>query len=374
MSINFTNSVNKNLAISNPSYLLSTPESIVDLIACHSDPHVAFRLYTLSQRAYEVISEDQSSKFQEKARQILEVATNAIPHIERNKEKVRELMSLAIDHTFIGDKMLANKFLLEAENIINSGSQVRSHSYISLAKVHIQIGNFDKALVLFQKAKDLRNRAHCFSAQELLTSIGGPLIDQLKKYPSFDNDFIMECACFLEEMLPKWERDAEIENANILSFIAKAYAKQGDSAKATQFFREATNAILSCKNTFLRVSALTDIVKDFAEVRMYTALTAIFLEARDPKRTVDETHLRSYLLQPVFDSLKKEIQNNITQKNYEKAELLLQAARSFAFAFDDHFLSKPDVCTSLFEVAKLYMQFNSSKAAEIMQEASENKK
>ncbi|MGD2168983.1 MAG: hypothetical protein PVI40_01920 [Chlamydiota bacterium] len=368
MSINSTNAVNNNVVTPKSSYLQSTPESIVDLIAEHSDPHAAFRLYTLSQRAYEVISTDKSSRFHEKAMQVLEVAKDAISYIGGIEKKVRELYSLAIDHAFVGDTRLATQFLVNAESIINSAPQFRSGSYISLAKVHIQIGNFDKALVLFKKARDIRI-ARRFSAQELLKSTGRPLIDQLKKYPSFDNDFIMRCAYFLERMLPKWERDAEIKNANILSFIAKAYAKQGDLAKATLFFQEATNAILSCKNTLLRVSALTDLVKDFAEVGMYAALTAIFLEARDSKRTVDETHLRSYLLHPVFDALKKEIQNSITQKNYEKAEHLLQAARSLAFVFDDHFISKPDVCTSLFDIAKLYMQYNPAKAAEVVQEA-----
>ncbi|MGD2169498.1 MAG: hypothetical protein PVI40_04585 [Chlamydiota bacterium] len=165
--------------------LNSSPADVIQVIAEHEDLLEASKLY-------------QASGLTEKAAKVLELFKNTIPECRDNRTKVDKFMALAVAWGQLGKKEQANQCLSDAEGIITNAFRFKSYAFISLAKGFVEIGEFAKALELFQSS--INNSE---DDDELLQKISITLRDILDNHADLEDGIKNQYGAFLTEVESK---------------------------------------------------------------------------------------------------------------------------------------------------------------------------
>ncbi|PIS00611.1 MAG: hypothetical protein COT84_06840 [Chlamydiae bacterium CG10_big_fil_rev_8_21_14_0_10_35_9] len=176
-----------NNVMSSPINLSTSPEDVIQTIAEHADLLEASKLY-------------HASGLTEKAEKVLELFQNTIPDCRDNRTKVDKFIALAVAWGQLGNNEQANQCLSDAQGIITNAFKFKSYAFISLAKGFIEIGDFAKALELFQSS--INNSE---DDEELLQKISITLRDILDNHADLEDSIKNQYVAFLTEVESKIE-------------------------------------------------------------------------------------------------------------------------------------------------------------------------
>ncbi|MGD2169437.1 MAG: hypothetical protein PVI40_04265 [Chlamydiota bacterium] len=321
------------------------------------------------------------------------------------------------------DNNLALLLLAECENLHISDSKENSDFLLELAKVHIQLKNFDKAKNLLKMSEQFRNinmqpNAVNVSYAYAYFSLGDiekakSFLDATEKhmdFPFIKNvvDAYMHIGCFSEvkdilqraaqraakyysdhketnllkvakayvklSTLDEKEKDNLLESAknimktftttkcriSALMELAKAY--NTDAALAGAFLQEALALVRACKEfaPFITFDSLMDAALDCANLEMSDQAKTYLLEAKEIIQN-DETILK-------IASLLKLVSIHIQLKDFTKAKNILQEVESTLL--NPQQKSPTEVPSYLLRVSYIYMELEDfSKADELLKRA-----